>query len=413
MTRMMAEEAILLDSFIFIFSSWRELPGSRDRGKQHYTLQQGTGAMDKDMHYCVVKILALKAGFTEQQAELIGYASQYVDDAVENKPMRVHFPEGVPEEILNYERYDKATGCFDPTCTAYRGIHWISVLVKPDIQKKVYVAFHLVPAKQYPYNKQMPLPPPGDYSYLTEMGSVFVRAIVDECIRELENNDFKTRKLIKLGIALHAFADTYSHYGFSGRNSCSDNDRKDIRVIDNGEIKEFKGMNRLESMLTPRFAHAVALAVPDTSHLEQTFGKNGATVRRSNPKNYLKSAEEMYTILTAITGGGNSWDNFRDAMRSCIEAYVAIDDYAAESPAVFRQKFDAYGKAFGLELEYSEDAWRQSAVKANSYDWINYSARNYRDEVHEYAGDMRWYYFHMGAFEQRKYILDNVRPDLK
>jgi hypothetical protein len=370
--------------------------------------------MDRDMHYCVVKILALKAGFTSRQSELIAYASEYVDDAVENKPMKVHFPDGVPTEILDYKRYNARTGRFDPTCTAHRGIHWLRVMLKRAIQKKVYVCFHLVPARPYPgTGSKKPPTPRGSYSYITEMGSVFARAVVDESIRELEASEFSSRKLIKLGIALHTFADTYSHYGFSGRNSCDDNNRKHIRVIYNNVEETFRGMNRLESMLTPRFAHAVALAVPDTSHLQLSFEKDGARIKRDNPKNYLRAAEEIYEILISITGRPNTWVSFSDRLAGCISRYQLIGDYSGETPAVFQQKFADYGKAFGLCLSYSEEDWRRKALKANNYDWIRYSRRQYRNEMHGHIGDMRWYYFHMGAHEQREFVMGKIRRDLK
>jgi hypothetical protein len=32
---------------------------------------------------------------------------------------------------------------------------------------------------------------------------------------------------------------------------------------------------------------------------------------------------------------------------------------------------------------------------------------------HTHIGDMRWYYFHMGAHEQRKFVMGKIRRDLK
>ena len=36
--------------------------------------------MDIEFHYYLTKYLALEAGFEEDEAEIIAYASQYVDD---------------------------------------------------------------------------------------------------------------------------------------------------------------------------------------------------------------------------------------------------------------------------------------------------------------------------------------------
>jgi hypothetical protein len=383
--------------------------------------------MDKDMHYCVIKVLAGKAGFSAEESELIAYSSQYVDDAVENRPMHIDFEGNVPAEILACERYDRKSGCFDPTCTAYRGIRWISVIFRPDIQRKVYVSFHLIPSKPYtpPAGAH---PSRGDYSYVTEMGSIFARDIVERSVRELKESGYSARKLIKLGIALHTFADTYSHYNFSGRNSCLDNNRKGIEFEDSegGTWKKFRGGNKFESIMTPRFAHAVALGVPDFSHMRLRHATAGAMITRNNPANYLKAAEEIYRILSSIikdrnTTGGTAaargaadyWDTISVNINKCISAYSRIEDYSVESSEVFHEKFKRYEDTFNCALSYSEEEWRRAALDTEQYDWINYSRGNYGRARHVHIGDLKWFYFHMEAHDQRHYVLDKIRKDLK
>ena len=96
--------------------------------------------MDKDMHYCAVKVLAQAAGFTPDESQVIAYASQYVDDAVEHKAMRINFQEKVPDFIARYPRYND--NWFDPVCTAHRGIGLVSVVLNPEIQRKVLALYY-------------------------------------------------------------------------------------------------------------------------------------------------------------------------------------------------------------------------------------------------------------------------------
>lgn len=67
--------------------------------------------MQKDFHYCMIRVLSEKAGIKPEEAQIIAYASQYVDDAVEHQEVMI---KNAPQ--LNYQRL-KQDGHFDPICT--------------------------------------------------------------------------------------------------------------------------------------------------------------------------------------------------------------------------------------------------------------------------------------------------------
>jgi hypothetical protein len=83
--------------------------------------------MLRDFHYYAVRALAHHAGFGDEEAHRIAYASQYTDDSTEGDP--ISFTEG---------EY-----AFDPVRSSWLGLESFG----PDVQRKGYMPFHFVPAR--------------------------------------------------------------------------------------------------------------------------------------------------------------------------------------------------------------------------------------------------------------------------
>jgi len=93
--------------------------------------------MNIGFHYYMTKTLAIKAGFSPKDAEVIAYACQYVDDATDHQIMTV---KDMPEPL--YERMYK--DYFDPTCTSHKGISNILYNFR-NIRNKVLLPYHFIP----------------------------------------------------------------------------------------------------------------------------------------------------------------------------------------------------------------------------------------------------------------------------
>ena len=97
--------------------------------------------MDQTFHYEIIKVLAEKAGFRPDEAQIIAYSSQFVDDAtIENKYYLNGFSAGTEFQSL----YDSGSHIFSPVQTAHEGVQNLEAL-SPDGQKKVLVSFHFMP----------------------------------------------------------------------------------------------------------------------------------------------------------------------------------------------------------------------------------------------------------------------------
>jgi len=184
--------------------------------------------MKADFHYSVIKILAIKAGFNEKESQIIAHSSQYVDDATTYQPVRVL---KTPSFILNHPRYYKELNLFDPICTAHKLLGFVNGLFDVS-QKKVYVAFHFIP-----YQQLNDIDVIKDKHYVTGKAGKFATDLIKEALLELKNCDKNSRtdKLIKLGIILHSYSDTFSHQGFSGIHSPF-NDITNLKYKENGKF---------------------------------------------------------------------------------------------------------------------------------------------------------------------------------
>ena len=197
--------------------------------------------MQIDFHYCCIKVLALAAGFPEAEADIIAYASQYVDDATEHKPIKI---DGVPSLAAPLMTSDG----FDPTCTAHAGIQYLTAMER-DVQRKVYIPFHFLPAEPYEAGVL--------YDYRVVPSGAIARRLLDEglaALRSASGKQERRRALIKTGIALHSFADTWSHQRFSGRHSSRDNDVERIGLMLNGKWEPLPFSSKSERTCCPASA---------------------------------------------------------------------------------------------------------------------------------------------------------------
>ncbi len=326
--------------------------------------------MQKDFHYSVVKILAVKAGFEEDDAQTIAHASQYTDDATTHFPVRVTNP---PDFIREHPRYRRNKQTFDPVCTAHK-LFGLAEGIREEVQKEVYVSFHFVPAKDFSGLNSI-----RHKHYVTKANGELANELVGEAVNEVKNSsrEERTRKLIKLGLVLHSYADTWSHQGFSGIHSPFN----DIR-----ELKRKKGNDWDLSWYgyRPDIGHAEADHCPDATHLEwkyqydETNNTVNAKTHRKNFEIFEEAAQNLFRYLCEANNEASSdvlWDGFKDDLAYCLKK--PTQDSGEFKKDAFNQKFQ------DIELYYDEDIWKNNALNNK---------------------DHKWFYFHVEAYNQRQRI---------
>lgn len=353
--------------------------------------------MKKDIHYCLIKILAQKASFSSDNAQIIAYASQYTDDAVEYKQLKI---KGLPSSLVFKDRIKGEK--FDPICTAHRGIQYATGLNK-DVQRKVYIPFHFLPSLQYVKK--------GNYNYCCVPDGAIARLLIERAVVNIKKSRSKNKKeeiiqaLIQLGIALHTYADNWSHQRFSGRHSAKDNDLERIHIFDEGCYKPLPLFNQLKLNIFPDIGHAEAFDLPDQSHLKWKYehDSTGIEYTRDNTAIFLEAAHAIFSILCKINDVPCNWKGLVNKIK---------EGFSVPSDSI-KTKFQKYNELFPeINLDYHEDDWRNQALKGESFEWLHFEEDDYKNQCYEFNGDMKWFYFHMAAYEQRLFALKSIRSDL-
>lgn len=361
--------------------------------------------MNKEFHYNAVRVVAQLAGFPSEDAQTIAYASQYVDDASEHEPFTI---EGLPMDWVYPDRITTIKGrpAIDPTCTAHSAQRWQKQLrkwckfyLKQDVQRKVLMSFHFLPSRAKDGEE--------GFQFVTEADGPLARELMEQAIgsyRTATKEEERRFGLVKLGLALHTFADTFAHSGFSGRHSSQDNDVKGVRTQKRGTSRWGRPqmLGSIVSYAAPDVGHAEVMSLPDQSHRiwKAKYAASRRQPRKIEPRDnavrFLQAAERIHSLLRPIAPqGGLDWVDFRDALQACFED---------------RSNWRASFCHHGIGFSYNRFEWRELALDGDSVEWDDYDEKSdfKRLNLHYTDGDLRWFHFHRAAFQQRLLVLKAI-----
>jgi hypothetical protein len=355
----------------------------------------GGSDMNKSFHYHCIRVLAEKAGFSEEHAQTIAYASQYTDDATEHGKMTIR---NIPSSY-DYPRWDESKNTFDPICTAHSAKSWLKRLwkwakfyLKPDVQRKILMPFHFLPPEELSTDNK------DRFIFVTQKDSVLANTVVDNALKSISESTDETftHSLIKLGIALHTYADTWSHDGFSGRHSSEENDIKRIKIKEGAKFKAVNPLEQLVSYAAPDVGHAEAGTLPDESdnHWKAKYANKKGRLGRDNPQEFLNAAEEIYNRLISVSENPSiGWEQVSAQIDQCLKNEGAWENTFQD-----------------IKFDYSRFTWRAAALSGDTVDWDDFDDEtDFHKLDFEYTGnDMRWLLFHKAAYEQRRLISEKI-----
>jgi len=330
-----------------------------------------------DYHYYAVYQLAKLAGFGPRDAETIAYASQYVDDSTESEPV-VPFPDQHFDTVRT-AHYN--LGAFD----------W-------NVQKKIYMPFHFLPTS-------VRWESPKDFSYVTKQATDENTDLATMLIDDAVSESNKIFRLIRLGVALHTIADTFSHFGFSGRRH-RENKVGKIWLAKTGGGWQLESVGSfVGDVFLPSIGHVEALHYPDQPYLKWRYTNSEGKMRvRSNFSYSINGAKRIYHYLQFANSasaplGSLDQDHPQDYKRieSLFSSEGDLDSRCA--------KWRAYTKA----PEYDKMKWRRAALKGDVR-WDDLSGSEREVRLRKLEGkpgfdNSKWAYFHRAALKQRGLVL--------
>ncbi|MDH4232140.1 MAG: hypothetical protein OEW04_08935 [Nitrospirota bacterium] len=266
--------------------------------------------MQRDFHYDIIFALAKEAGYTAAQANIIAYASQYVDDNTDREYAVAdaygEFYVGFPEKI------GTSGDLFLPIITQAADI----TAFKLAIQRYVYAPFHFLPGDNNTEinGKKNPL--------CTTRGC---RNAVD-----LLTGALKSRDLYGTGVALHVYADTWAHERFSAFH-------EDWNRVYKASL--FKG-------LPPNIGHAEVYHKPDEIS-GVWVDKRFSSQKIDNRERAMLASEKIFGFLRK---GKATWNDVKGA----IEKIMSADDLSSRVKLIR----DMYPQ---IE-NYDQDRWINEAL---------------------------------------------------
>lgn len=315
--------------------------------------------MNINFHYYVVKTLAHFAQFENpEDQQKLAYYSQFVDDYFSGN--------GYPENLLirkirkipgflyflsigAIERTkDKDVFIFKPAFTGFSNLDAFDKWIRLN----VLVPFHFITTK--PLNQFSVQEVDNDFTVkrckaADREDGLLINTIMETFINDIMLNRAgkKDEWIIKLGMLLHIYADTFAHEGYSGdsgeENWCSIKECR--RVSDNTSVT----IHDFFSIFA--IGHAEAMHVPDVlDFMYSASRKNGKKEeyleQRNNKERYEICAKRIYTMLCNICGTplceNQQWDEiFQRIWEASAQAVDGSNEiYNTEAlDSIWTQKF--------------------------------------------------------------------------
>ncbi|MBC8385759.1 MAG: hypothetical protein H8E57_09620 [Candidatus Cloacimonetes bacterium] len=295
--------------------------------------------MNIEFHYYITKYLALEAGFDQDEAEVIAYSSQYIDDNVKN--YKIASPEGFYENFIT-----QTPNISKPVHSRFRN----------------YILLHYMPG--IPTSFKAARKDGKMHLLMTTPASNYAQEIFFEST--------KNEDLYYLGIASHMLADTYSYQNFIGNmdemNSLSDAWEKTSAAIGHADVP-----------LKPD--------IPNLIWIDPRLIPENSTV--NNKERVIFAAKKLYSNYLFITSGENNWSQVKKNLTNILSKTITETQLSlAESQKEERiSKYKELLSTFDIEYDYDPQRWLNASLSKDiSEDDTNLSfAENYLES--------NWYKF--------------------
>jgi len=350
--------------------------------------------MQIDFHHATTYVLARMAGFPHDEADVIAYAAQYVDDCTNGGLLR--FDNGPI-----YHRIPSAHTMAD-----------IKHHMSTEENYLVWSIFHFLPGNE---GKIIGEPTSGNFydKIICRPDSEVARKMVDECIKYHDEE----YSLHRLGITMHVYADTYAHQGFAGImheiNSVTD---VDLENEDEGIFDDFKSQ-----FLSETFAmgHGAVLTNPDKPYLKWSYtDSKGERVQRDNTKIFMDACGRLLGELIKYRSETNKEltidDSNTDNDLKVIEKnFTSFREHDGEDRHKKWLESIANGDfSFGkVDLQYKtsgEGSWKYDALGVFIEDDAD---GNYQYTFSDSFMNSNYKRFHDALQEHRLTILHDILPN--
>ena len=343
------------------------------------------------MHYYATYALATAAGIPKPDAAVIAYAAQFTDDST---------------------RYDSKIhddgGLFFGIATSAHPAQFLIDLRKTlhgetmEEQRRIWVPFHFFPGGQgHSFQEKI----------LCVKDGPIVREMLNNHLEVVKNKAFA---LELIGLSAHVYADTFSHYGFSGMTSPYNEITGEFELVEpiNQEMLEYVTEKKkifLENLSgsAAREAlritgHSSVATYPDRPYLHWrcTFTRprpgQGTVCDRDNQATFFEACEKLYDFF------------------SCF----ARKRYADSAARVFSEIAPKVKEIIACQGKENQrlECWQQSGLANDIPEYFPEAWEREKTELFSKMKDSsegiqtNAYRFHQAAAYHRYYVLKDLLP---
>ncbi|MDH3997669.1 MAG: hypothetical protein OET90_02415 [Desulfuromonadales bacterium] len=275
--------------------------------------------MDIEFHYHMTYLIAAKAGFSPEDASVLAYASQYVDD----NDMKLEVDKD--NEDTKYRNYISQT---------------MNILKPKEKLFRIYPLFHFIPGD--PQCKEA-WRKDGKMHWLnTTPDSKNANLIMDAALA--------TGNLYRIGIACHAYADTWAHQNFVGY------------------YEDYNAMKSPLQRVAPNIGHADAGHNPDWPALVWR-DKRLTNERIDNKAKFLEAASRMLEVLARYNDSQISDEEIKQrktALKADLSKAIGEKDQKNKHKDKRIKRYISLSQspAYGSTKmpKYDEDSWIMDAI---------------------------------------------------
>ncbi len=323
--------------------------------------------MQIDFHHAVTYVAARIAGFSHDNADVIAYAAQYVDDATCNG-------------FICFNN----TAIYKRISSAHKTIDLENFDPVEDLL--VWMPFHFLPGNGGADPGEDP-----EGTFIHKLVALPGSPVAQEMVRAAILDQDKPYSIHRLGITMHVYADTWAHQGFAGVqhdiNNVSDFDEIDNSEVFEGGLKGF--INNVLGKTVPPLGHAKANVFPDMPFLSWRYKNgHGKVIERNNTDIFCAAADALCRAMqeyrrqtipdVQVNGiGGKDMNTIRE-MFGGLKSKDGNERHQSWLQAISSGRF-SFGPATISYVEDGENSWKALAL-GDSDDHIEKHEYEYRDD---------------------------------
>lgn len=350
--------------------------------------------MQIDGHHTLTYVISRLAGLNHEDAEIVAYSAQYVDEAT-NEGL-IKFDSGAM-----YYRISSAHKMID-----YRDSDEIA-------NHRIWVPFHFLPG-----NAGLPAGKTPQGEFVEKLTCKPDSYIAHDMLKSMMSDTNKHYALHRLGITLHVYADSFAHQGFAGVN----HKINEVHNVNSGnaekDISFFEKMKNYFVSATFPLGHGAALSHPDKPFLSWSY-KDGAgnIIKRNNHKIFCDAADAMCRVVQCYIAKDNAMETSKQAglpkldkelIANLLMKFTSDDSedrHARWLEAISSNTF-SFGSASLAFIPKGKGSWKHQAITQEK-------SVDHQDDKFPYHPSFlksNWKLFHDALQAHRFDVLHNILP---